>query len=405
MALPNLSGLQPAGAPTGPYVDVLRDGESCPLLMEDFDGGHSMNLRGPHVSIYRRADAYRSGVGCDKAWQPLTWETDSLGQRTGRTILEQDYYDTVQLALWLLNNDTSPATRRKFVPQDRNACLAKAAELVEEQGWASLMAYKAARSRQQAQPPPPPQPRPPPRGSERGAGAAREALEAEFMAYGEQMLNRLIGQGSPLHYGQILNMVDLDRLGRIRFADPGSPAWNTMRAGLAEAGFVDTRHVEKPMAVVWAAYEDYKNALDIDAWDTYVKRPDQNWWEYWEAVMDGDTRRAVDARRASTVRNALTIGELRGYAQVATSRLRTFPPLIAASHSGTNLEEMARAGWTPAMLVARSTLTLWLMVWYDVFFLYRPSPEDETGALSILDSLPDQYATVVMARPMMRIRP
>ena len=81
-SLPNLSGLRPARAPTGPYVDVLRDGESCPLSLEDFNPGHSMTLRGANLVQHklglRRAGEYQSRVGCDKAWRPLTYETETV---------------------------------------------------------------------------------------------------------------------------------------------------------------------------------------------------------------------------------------------------------------------------------------------------------------------------------------
>ena len=449
--LPDLSRLRPAGAPTGPYVDVLRDGESCPLSLEDFNPGHSMTLRGAsrvqHKLGLRRAGEYQSRVGCDKAWRPLTYETEErmvdgrpVQVKTGRTVLEEQYYDTVQLGMWLLDKGISPATKREFVDEDRNACIAKAAELVESQGWASLMAYKE--SFFPSRPPPPPQALPNPFEAPLIASQAlRQEIVADFMQIGKSTLHSLIyAPGSPLHYSKLLNLVHMSagENGRVLTLSVATPGAVELQQGLQQAGLGSfgvpnpSLGTSKYLAVLYAAHEEYKTAHNIDVWanstswmGVRLMRPNQHWWDYWNHYLDDDVRDALTYRRSGREwfgpdRPGYGIG-LRANIKYlcehevgkAKQLLAPFWPNMHApplARSWSYLYPAAQLGWTPELLVARSVLTLWaLMAISPMVIASAPDPTTEGVPFfsepmeDSFKKLPSEYVNDVLRNPELRL--
>ena len=438
-SLPNLSGLRPARAPTGPYVDVLRDGESCPLSLEDFNPGHSMTLRGAsrvqHKLGLRRAGEYQSRVGCDKAWRPLTYETEErmvdgrpVQVKTGRTVLEEQYYDTVQLGMWLLDKGISPATKREFVDEDRNACIAKAAELVESQGWASLMAYKE--SFFPSRPPPPPQ-------ALSNFALWRQGHIADFMQIGESTLNSLIYEpGSPLHYGKLIKPAHM-ALGRIRLTGHGgllpltvsTPGAVELKEGLEQAGIGTVHHLGlfAYMAVVYAAYEQYKTAHDIDIWANSespsgirIRTPDQHWWDYWNHHQEDAVASEVQLRRSGVSSPRYGPGLRTTFKHFCEHEVGEAKQLLAPFRPNmhapplTDLGAAAQLGWTPELLVARSVLTLWaVLAIYPMLMSANPDLSQEADLTDpravasgyaleeVFEKIPGEYADMLLANPQM----
>jgi len=367
-ALPNLSGLRPAPAPTGPYAGVLRD-ESCPLSLHDFKPGTSMTLRGSHLvkgtfkgdtSSLRRAGAYRSHVGCDKAWQPLTYKRDGDGRSTDETILEPHYYDTIHLALWLEDHNTSPITKREFVEEDMNACKAKAAELAELQGWGSLVAYREAYV-QGITSPPQALPAPP------DSAAQRAADIADLVHIGKSTLDSLMHEpAAPLHYGKLLDLVHIDLGGHRRVfpLSASTPGAVELKQGLEQAGLGMNSGpgLTKYTAALWAAYEDYKTAHDIDIWANSVTLmgirimpPNQNWWDYWNHYQEREHSRPNRTWPTIGYLCEHEVGEAKQLLASLLLATERAPPL-------SKLEEAHHRGWTPKLLVARSVLTLWALL-------------------------------------------
>ena len=252
-----------------------------------------------------------------------------------------------------------------------------------------------------------------PRGSERGREAAHQALAADFMSVGADLLDAMIlTPSAPLHYGKLLNLVRFDDNGNMAFVAADSAASAALREGLAQLG-IHAGNMQTLVAVLWAAYDEYKTALDIAAWED----DDENWWEYWDHVDGGDDAMADVAR---------TVGELRESAQRAASTLlgrrwwsegirgfprgRTAPALRRGEEpspgEGLNLARVS--GWTPEYLVARSTLTLWVVLFaYRLFTDANPigdsGPIDEME-LATIDRQPAAYAQAAVANPALRVR-
>lgn len=401
-SLPNLSALRPALARTGPYVDVFGDDHECPLVYRDFDGGHTMALRSGRV--------YRSRQ-CDKAWQLIVRDANYAPK------LEKAYYDTIHLGIAIAGGlARSPLTNEPIDPTDAQMCVQKAEELVRALGKASLAAYKQERYPSSAVPAPAPLNL----DAERGRGLAFQGLVADFSAAGERahdavILQPVIGgsEPNPWHYSNILKLAN----GRGEFRQLSDAQVGELRNGLLLNGF----NAEWPLhessrlaALLWAAHEEYKSALDILAWNESVdqngrplKEPGQRWENYWEYFQNDDV-----AERILEIRHSeppLTLGDLGGYAAVAASQLRSFPanrPAFAI----TELPTLQQWSWTPTLLVARATLTLWaaiqvatgLRVAHPGVMGLRPIA-DVAEALSEIETLPLEYATAALADERLRI--
>lgn len=398
--LPDLSRLRLAEAPTGPYVDVLEDDKACLISQEEFDAGHSMTLRGAHLvrgpaSRLRRADAYRSHVGCEKAWQLIVMD------ESGKPIREEPYYDTIHLGMALIGGlETSPLSRRPIQLVDAQMCIAKAQELVAEQGWASLAAYKQAHFPLSAVP----EPVPFQHGAERGRGAAFEAFVGEFMSTGQRLYDKLILETrNGWHYGNLVRNLSVDQRGVL--LPPDAAVLNELQRGLAMVGFEFSNapyEANKLASVLWGAYEEYKTALDISAWHErrdqngqLLRSAGQHWTRYWEYFEDPDlAERIMEVRHADEVP---TLEELRGFAQVAMSKLRSIPH----NKPGYPIADLHAAhgfGWTPETLLARATLTLWVAT------LIAPTLRPDSQ-LSIIETMPYQYATDAVMDSSVRIPP
>lgn len=400
-ALPSLAALRPALVRTGPYVDVLEDDRACLISQEEFDAGHSMTLRGAHLlrgpaSRLRQADAYRSHVGCDKAWQLIVMD------KSGKPIREEPYYDTIQLGMALIGGlETSPLSRRPIELVDAQMCIAKAQELVAKQGWASLAAYKEATYPSSAVP----EPVPVWHGAERGRGAAFESFVGEFMSTGQRLYDKLILETrNGWHYGNLVRKLSVDQRGVL--LPPDAALLNELQRGLAMIGFEFSNapyEANKLASVLWGAYEEYKTALDISAWherrdqngQLLLRSAGQNWTRYWEYFEDPDlAERIMEVRHADEVP---TLEELRGFAQVAMSKLRSFPH-NKPGYPIADLQAAHGFGWTPETLLARATLTLWVAT------LISPALRPESR-LSIIETMPYQYATDAVMDSSVRIPP
>ena len=94
--LPNLAALRHRAplARTGPQVPVDKDGEACPISLEDLPRG-------------------------TPAWQPEVIK----GEATH--VEKEHFYDIVALAKWLATspNVTTPLTRGRVTPKDRHDCI------------------------------------------------------------------------------------------------------------------------------------------------------------------------------------------------------------------------------------------------------------------------------------------
>ncbi len=260
------------------------------------------------------------------------------------------------------------------------------------------------------------------RGSERGREAAQQALVSDFMSIGADLLDSMIlTPVSPLHYDKLLNLVRFDDDGNMAFVAADSAANAALREGLAQFG-IHAGNMQTLVAVLWAAYDDYKTALDIATWEADVKDDDENWWEYWNHVDDHAAMAGVLQLRIRSDhhRNARTVGELRESAQRAAStlsgrrwwsdRIRGFPRgrTAPAISRGEELNLARVNGWTPEYLVARSTLTLWVVLFaYRLFTDANPlgdsGPIDEME-LATIDRQPAAYAQAAVANPALRVR-
>ena len=250
------------------------------------------------------------------------------------------------------------------------------------------------------------------RGSERGRDAAHQALAADFMRVGATLLDAMIlTPAAPLHYDKLLNLVRFDDDGNMAFVAADSAANAALREGLAQLG-IHAGNMQPLVAVLWAAYDDYKTALDIAAWEE-VKGDDEHWWEYWDHVDDDDAMADRD-------RNPRTVGELRESAQRAASTLlgrrwwsegvRRFPRGVTAPalrrgeepSPGEGLNYARLNGWTPEYLVARSTLTLWVVLFaYRLFTDANPVGDDgpiDEMELATIDRQPAAYAQAAVRR-------
>ena len=102
--LPNLAALRHRAplANTGPQVPVDKDGETCPISLEDLPRG-------------------------TPAWQPEVIK----GEATH--VEKEHFYDIVALAKWLATSPsvTTPLTRGRVTPEDRRDCILAANYILE----------------------------------------------------------------------------------------------------------------------------------------------------------------------------------------------------------------------------------------------------------------------------------
>jgi hypothetical protein len=260
-------------------------------------------------------------------------------------------------------------------------------ELVESQGWASLTAYKEHFF---PTPPPPPQAVPSPaEAALNPSPALRQEHSDEFIFYGKSRLDHLIYRpwSSPLHYSKLLNLVHLSagESGRVLPLSVDTPGAVELAQGIQQLeGAVTGQHwargCNKFMALVYAAYGDYKAAHDIDIWANSVSstgeriiRPDQDWRDYWLLYREANVASQIAYRRSgrewfSPERPGYGIGLRATVTHLCEFEVPKAKQLLAAlpddkrGHSLHSLHAAAQDGWTAELLVARSVLTLWALL-------------------------------------------
>ena len=412
--LPNLSGLRhaPAPAPTGPYVDVLGDDQVCAISQQPFG------------SYTRSGRPFRRNA-CPKAWQLLV--VDPSG---GTPRLEPNYYDTIELAMWLLDDsNTMSPTRTGWIDNaDRLACIAKARQLLPvEKDWRDgLEAYKEFRY-----------PTPPPEPESLGDWDDDESMDeawveelqwdlvTEYEAFGDEMLTALMGAtGSvlndvliswlpelgalnwggtrPLHYSRLLPLVM--PVNFLEDAGPTDTVYVDLSLTLRAYGVSTRTRLE---ALVSSAYARYRIALSVQAW-THSQTEDGNWGRFWDAPGN---ERLQAAQASGRLHYPNTYDGLQEWAlQLAEEQLKELPPNMHWFElSKSNVGNLERARWNIDAIVANVTLTLYVLsnlYWKAPFFAdYRSSQErrEELANLRNLGALPGDYVRRVMHEDATRI--
>lgn len=400
--LPNLSGLRhaPAPAPTGPYVDVLGDDQVCAISQQPFG------------SYTRSGRRFRRNA-CPKAWQLRIVDPPQL---------ESNYYDTIELAMWLLShadaeNLMSPTRTGWIDNEDRKACIAKARELLPvEKDWrGTLEAYKEFRY-----PTPPPQPESwelPDDDESMEEAWVQEELEwdlfTEYEGFGDAMLTALMGAtGSelddvlvswlpelraldwrgarPLHYSRLRSIVTPVNL--VEDARPTDTVYIDLSLGLRRYGVNSRTRLE---ALVSSAYNRYRVALSIQAW-THSQTGNGGWQRFWDERRD-------DA--VSTPHYPNTYDVLQEWAvQLTNEQLNELPPNMHWFElDKSNVDALMLAGWWNIdAIVANVTLTLYVLLslyWKAPYFSDFRDPQErleELANLRNLDTLPGDYVRRAM---------
>lgn len=396
--LPNLSGLRHAPASTGPYVDVLGDDQVCAISQQPFG------------SYTRSGKAFRRNA-CPKGWQLLVVD------QNGGTHLEPNYYDTIELAMWLLDgSNTMSPTRTGWIDKtDREACIAKAEQLLPvEKDWRDgLEAYKEFRY-----PTPPPEPESwvPSDDDESMDEAWVEELQweilGEYEAFGQEMLISLMGAtGSelapwivtgfpelgalnwggarPLHYSRLLPLVT-----PVNFFQGANArhVYNELTSTLRAYKVDTTTRLE---ALINHAYSQYMVALSIQAW-THSQTSDGGWQRFWDERRD-------DA--VSTPHYPNTYDGLEEWAlQLAEEQLKRLPHNMHWFElEKSNATNLLLAGWGNIdAIVANVTLTLYVLLSLYCTSAHfggtrdRLERREELANLRNLDALPGDYLRRVM---------
>ena len=136
------------------------------------------------------------------------------------------------------------------------------------------------------------------------------------------------------------------------------------------------------MALVYAAYGDYKAAHDIDIWANSVSstgeriiRPDQDWRDYWLLYREANVASQIAYRRSgrewfSPERPGYGMGLRATVKHLCEFEVPKAKQLFASFPHNINAPPLnsifrlvlANDGWTPNLLVARSVLTLWALL-------------------------------------------
>lgn len=415
--LPNLSGLRhaPAPAPTGPYVDVLGDDQVCAISQQ------------PLGSYTRSGKAFRRNA-CPKGWQLLVVDPPRL---------EPNYYDTIELAMWLLShakddNVMSPTRTGWIDNADRFACIAKAEQLLRvEKDWRDgLEAYKEFKY---PTPPPEPESWELPDDDDDSMDEEEDWTEAlqweifgEFEAFGDEMLTALMGAtGSPLnevliswlpellalnwggarplHYSRLLPLVT--PVNFLEDADPTNTVYVDLSLTLRAYG-VKTR--TRLQALINSAYNRYKVALSVQAWMRHVSEMRGAWWHFW----DENGRAALpELLESGRLHYPNTYDGLREWAlQLAEEQLKELlPNMHWFELDKANVDNLLLAGWNIDAIVANVTLTLYVLLnlyWKAPFFAdFRDSQArlEDLANLRNLEALPVDYLRRVMYEGSQRI--
>ena len=407
--LPNLSGLRHAPASTGPYVDVLGDDQVCAISQQPFG------------SYTRSGKAFRRNA-CPKGWQLLI-----LDPSGGPPRLEPNYYDTIELAMWLLSHDDAnimSPTRTGWIDNaDREACIAKARELLRvETDWRlSLEAYKEFKY---PTPPPAPESWAPsdddddPMDDDVALEDLQWEVMGEFEAFGDEVLTALMGVGGEelnptlatwlpvfarsngpraLHYSRLLPLVM--PVNFLEDAHPLGPHHPELTLELRDFG-VNTR--DKLSALICAAYARYKVALAVQAWTRHVSEMrDTAWWRVWD---EGGGTAVAELLESGRLHYPNTYDGLQEWAlQLAKEQLEGLPPdMHWFALEKSSLDNLKLAGWTIDTIVANVTLTLYVLLnlyWTSAYFGGgRDSWErrEDLANLRNLDALPGEYLRRVM---------
>jgi hypothetical protein len=391
--LPNLSGLRHAPASTGPYVDVLGDDQVCAISQQPFG------------SYTRSGKAFRRNA-CPKGWQLLVVDP------SGGTHLEPNYYDTIELAMWLLDgSNTMSPTRTGWIDNaDRLACIAKARQLLPvEKDWRDgLEAYKEFRY-----PTPPPEPESwvPSDDDESMDEAWVEELQweilGEFQAFGDEMLTALTGAASntlnstlvswlpelsrlnwrgarPLHYSRLVPIVT--PVNFLEDAQPTDTVYVDLTLALRAYG-VNTR--TRLEALVSSAYTRYRVALSVQAW-THSQTGDGGWQRFWDA---NDNERLQAAHASARPHYPNTYDGLQEWAlQLAEEQLKQLPPNMHWFElDKANVYNLLLAGWANIdAIVANVTLTLYVLLnlyWRAPYFDDFRDPRERLEELANLRNL------------------
>lgn len=360
--LPNLSVLRHAPAPTGPYVDVLGDDQVCALTQQRFG------------SYTRSGRSFRKNA-CPKAWQLLI--VDPSG---GPSRPEANYYDTIELAMWLLDdtNTMSPTRTGQIDEYDRRACIAKARELLPvEKDWRNgLEAYKAF-----IYPESPPDDDEPMEleellqyEDENSNPTLGEILIAqEFNFFGDNMLTGMMSTGNdvfspmivralpqlrsatldgvhPLHYSKLLPLVTPTNFLEERPVGlHSSPVLNSLRG----YGIVND---DRLIAIVSAAYAQYKKAFQIMTWSDFTST---QWTRFLGETFDDEE----DYHLLSSVAPSTYVGLKEMALQLATEELVSLPSNRRwYTLSANNANKLINEGWEIGSIVANATLTLYVLL-------------------------------------------
>ena len=408
--LPNLSGLPhaPAPAPTGPYVDVLGDDQVCAISQQPFG------------SYTRSGKAFRRNA-CPKGWQLLV--VDQNG-----THLEPNYYDTIELAMWLLSHAAddhilSPTRTGWIDNDDRRDCIAKARQLLPvEKDWRDgLEAYKAFRY-----PESPPDylaswvPADDDESMDEDSDDALEwELMAEYEGFGQEMLISLMGAtGSelapalvtwfpelgalnwggarPLHYSRLLPLVT-----PVNFFQGANArhVYDELTSTLRAYKVDTTTRLE---ALINHAYSQYMVALSIQAW-THSQTRDGGWQRFWDERRDD----AVSTPHYSNTYEGLEEWAL----QLAEEQLKRLPPNMHWFElEKSNATNLLLAGWGNIdAIVANVTLTLYVLLGLYCTSAHfggtrdRLERREELANLRNLGALPGDYLRRVMHEESPRI--
>lgn len=398
--LPNLSGLRHAPASTGPYVDVLGDDQVCAISQQ------------PLGSYTRSGKAFRRNA-CPKGWQLRIVDPPRL---------EPNYYDTIELAMWLLShadaaNIMSPTRTGWIDNADRLACIAKARQLLPvEKDWRDgLEAYKEFRY-----PTPPPEPESwelPDEDESMDDEELQWEVFGEFEAFGDEMLTALMDATSnvvngtlfswfpelsrlnwrgarPLHYSRLLPFVT-----PVNFLEEAEPT-DTVYVDLTLA--LRAHEVNTPTrleALINSAYNRYRLALSVQAWTRHM--PDGGWWRFWDAP--GNEHLQMLGGLGPHYPN--TYDGLQEWAlQLAQEELKELPPdMHWFELDKANVDNLLLAGWRNIdAIVANVTLTLYVLLnlyWKSPYFRGGIDPLDrreELANLRNLGALPGDYLRRVM---------